>query len=93
MENQSENAKCTSVIIDNSSSPSRKVGEIITFDGSLSKSNTDMEIHDAFGVICYNPAKTMPCGGYARTKYDQLPQRLQVSVQSWKVWLRLSHKA
>lgn len=77
MEHQTEHAKTTTNnITDNSSSPSRKVGDIITFDGSLSKSRTDIEIHDVCGVTCYNPAKTMPCGGYARTKYDQLPQRL-----------------
>ena len=64
------------VITDNSESPSRKMGEIITFDGSPSKSMTEMEIHDYYGVTVYNPEKTMPCGGYARTKYAQLPQRL-----------------
>jgi hypothetical protein len=66
MENQS----------DNSSSPSHKVGEILTFDGSTNKSSTEMEIYDYYGVSCYNPAKTIPYGGYSRTKYNQLPQRL-----------------
>ena len=66
MENQS----------DNSSMSSRKVGEIITFDSTPSKSRTDMEIQDVYGVTCYNPVTTIPYGGYVRTKYNQLPQRL-----------------
>ena len=55
-------------------SPIRKLGEIITL--SCSGSKTEMEIHDCYGVTVYNPVETMPCGGYARTKYSQLPQRL-----------------
>lgn len=76
MDYQSDQPNCINIITDNSSSPSSKMGETITFDGSPSKSDTEMEIHDYYGVTCYNPMKTMPCGGYARTKYDQLPQRL-----------------
>ena len=55
-------------------SPIRKLGEIITL--SCSGSKTEMEIHDCYGVMVHNPENTMPCGGYARTKYTELPKRL-----------------
>lgn len=76
MDYQSEHTKTINVTTDNSTSHGPKIGKIITFDERLSKSRTDMEIYEYYGVTCYNPAKTMPYRGYARTKYDQLPQRL-----------------
>jgi hypothetical protein len=60
---------------DNSTPIGKKVGEMITFDGS-EKTRTEMEIYDCYGFTCYNPAKTIPYGGYAKTKYTQLPQKL-----------------